>query len=333
MLRLPKFKYYAPKTIQEAITILGDYGPETMVVAGGTDLFPNMKRRQFEPKVVVGLRGVNELNRMSGGPAEGITLGACLTLSKLARDPDLLASYQALARACASVAIPQIRNMGTIGGNLCLDTRCNYYDQTFFWRESLGFCMKKDGDVCPVAPGGTRCWAVSSTDSAPVMIALDGKFRLVGPRGERVVAARDFYRDDGINYIAKAPDEVLVEIVLPSADGRRSTYAKLRRRDAFDFPVLGVAVAVKEEAGVCLDARIVLGGVGSRPVEMAEAVSILIGNKLTKERIEAAAQAVYGAIKPLDNTDYLHVYRKKMAPVFTRRVLEEVCFSGAFGPA
>jgi CO/xanthine dehydrogenase FAD-binding subunit len=165
------------------------------------------------------------------------------------------------------------------------------------------------------------------------MIALDGKFRLVGPRGERVVAARDFYRDDGINYIAKAPDEVLVEIVLPSADGRRSTYAKLRRRDAFDFPVLGVAVAVKEEAGVCLDARIVLGGVGSRPVEMAEAVSILIGNKLTKERIEAAAQAVYGAIKPLDNTDYLHVYRKKMAPVFTRRVLEEVCFSGAFGPA
>jgi 4-hydroxybenzoyl-CoA reductase subunit beta len=333
MLRLPVFKYYSPKTVQEAVSILNDYGPEAMPVAGGTDLFPNMKRRQFEPKVVIGLRGLKELNRLTGDPVKGLTLGACLTLSRLGSDPILVSSYPALARACALVAIPQIRNMGTIGGNLCLDTRCNYYDQTFFWRESLGFCLKKDGDVCPVAPGGTRCWAVSSTDSAPVMIALGARLRLLGPQGERVVAAKDFYRDDGINYLTKAPDEILVEIELPPADGWRSTYLKLRRRDSFDFPVLGVAVAVKEDQGVCSDVRIVVGGVGSRPLEITDAESVLRGNKITSDVIESASQAVYGAIKPLDNTDFLHVYRKKMAPIFTRRALEEVSVNARPSPA
>lgn len=304
--------------------MLADYGPGALPVAGGTDLYPNMKRRQFEPDLVIGLRAIRDLNHIEGSAQEGVRIGACVTLSALARHSIIREAYPALARACGLIANPQIQNMGTIGGNLCLDTRCNYYDQTFFWREALGFCFKKDGHVCPVAPGGTRCWAVSSSDGAPVVMALDAQLRFVGPLGERVIAARDLYCDDGIHYLTKAREEILVEVLLPPVDGCRSTYLKLRRRGSFDFPVLGVAIGLKEEGGICRDIRIVLGGVGSCPVEALDAEALLRGKKLDPPLISEAAETTYRAIKPLDNTDFIHLYRKKMAPVFTRRALEEI---------
>lgn len=324
MLRLPPFAYYAPKSVDEAVKILSDYGTEVMVVAGGTDLFPNMKRRQFEPKAVVGLRQIRELNQISGDAETGLTIGACTILSRLSRHPVVASTYSGLARAASLIANPQIQNMGTIGGNLCVDTRCNYYDQALTWRTALGFCLKKDGSICPVAPGGSRCWAVTSTDTAPVMIALRASVRLVGPRGERTIPIHDFYRDDGIRYLAKEPDEILTEVVVPPANGLKTTYWKLRRRGSFDFPVLGVAVALEAEGDVCRDVRIVTGGANSRPMEMMEAEKILIGERLTEEVIERVAEAVYKPVKALDNTDFVPLYRKKMAPVFVKRALREL---------
>jgi 4-hydroxybenzoyl-CoA reductase subunit beta len=233
-------------------------------------------------------------------------------------------SYPALAHAAGVVSTAQLRNMGTIGGNLCLDTRCNYYNQTYHWRKSIGFCMKKDGDICLVAPGGSRCWAVSSSDTAPVMIALGASVKLAGPNGERVIPVDALYHDDGMQYITKAPNEILSEIMLPPADGLRTAYLKLRRRGSFDFPILGVAVALRlADDGTCTHAKIVLGAVGSRPVETQHAASLLIGYKLTPEVIEAAAQAASRLAKPLDNTDSVLSYRKKMAHVFTVRALRE----------
>jgi 4-hydroxybenzoyl-CoA reductase subunit beta len=301
--------------------MFASHAPEAMYVAGGTDLFPNMKRRQMEPKYVVGLSGLRELRSI--GKCDGVTIGAGTTLSLISDHPTIQLHYPALAAAAGLVSTPQLRTMGTVGGNLCLDTRCNYYDQTYWWRKSINFCMKKDGEVCWVAPGSSRCWAVSSTDCAPVVIALDGKVRLVGPGGERVIAARELYRDDGMDYLTKAPDEILAEIILPPSDGLKSVYLKLRRRGSFDFPILGVAAALRfAPNGEVEDARIVLGGVGSHPLECVESARMLLGQKLTPELIDSAAEAAWKPARPLDNTDMSHSYRKKMSRVYVARALE-----------
>ncbi|HLW60468.1 MAG TPA: FAD binding domain-containing protein [bacterium] len=335
MLRLPPFIYVAPTGIDEAVRRLADAGPRGMVVAGGTDLYPNMKRRQFEPAVVIGLRGVRGLDRIAGDRRRGMAIGAGVTLAGLTGHPEIAAGYRALALAAGAVSTPPLRNMGTLGGNLCLDTRCNYYNQTYHWRKSIGFCMKKDGEICLVAPGSSRCWALSSTDTAPVVIALDARIRVIGPGGEREIPAAALFRNDGMQYLAKAPDEILTEILLPPADGWRTTYWKLRRRGSFDFPVLGVAAALRfAEDGSIADARIVLGAVASHPVVADAAAALLRGQRPTPDLIDRAAQAAFQPAKPLDNADLTIGYRKKMARIYVQRALRELAglpFEGAPG--
>src|SRR5258707_3041850 len=246
MLRLPPFRYLAPRYLDEAAQLLAQEGDQAMLVAGVTALSPNMKRRQFTPPVLIGLRGIPELKSISGSSDQGMCIGAGVTLTRLAEHPVLLAHYPALATAAGSVSTPQLRNAGTIGGNLLLDTRCNYYNQTEFWRNSIGYCMKRDGDICLVAPGSPRCWAISSADTAPVLVSLNASVRLVSERGERVLPVRELFNDDGIQPYLRATDEILSEIILPPAPGWRSVYLKLRRRGSFDFPMLGVAVALHQ---------------------------------------------------------------------------------------
>jgi 4-hydroxybenzoyl-CoA reductase subunit beta len=324
MMRLPPFTYLAPRGLGEAARLLAEHGPEAMVVAGGTDLYPNMKRRQFEPRVLVGLRGIRELAGISGSARAGLQIGAGATLTRVAAHPEVATHYPALARAAGVVSTPQLRNMGTLGGNVCVDTRCNYYNQSYEWRKAIGFCLKKDGDICLVAPGSRRCWAVSSSDTAPVLWALGAELTLVGARGERRIPVAALYQDDGIQYLGKAPDEIVAEIRLPGVDGWRATYWKLRRRGAFDFPVLGVAAAVRMEDEVCRDARIVLGAVASTPREAPEAARALVGERLTPEVIDRAAEAAAKPSKPLDNTDLVYHYRKKMTRVYVARALREL---------
>ena len=324
MMRLPPFTYLASRTLGDALKYASDHGADAMLVAGGTDLYPNMKRRQFEPKVLVGLRGIRELRGIGGRPSIGMTVGAATILADVASNAELAAHYPALATAADLVSSPQLRRMGTIGGNVCVDTRCNYYNQSYAWRKAIGFCMKKDGDVCLVAPGSSRCWAVSSSDTAPVLWSLGARVRLIGPRGERTVPVSALYRDDGIEYLAKRPDEVLTEIMLPPADGWRSVYLKLRRRGSFDFPVLGVAVAARMDGDVAREARIVLGAVASLPREAGRAAGALIGARLTPELIAHVANLAAGPSKPLDNTDFTHPYRKKMTRVFVARALRRI---------
>ncbi len=255
----------------------------------------------------------------------GSAIGAGTTLTQLSNDPTIQRDFSALTTAAGLVSTPQLRNAGTIGGNLCLDTRCNYYDQTYFWRKAIGYCMKKDGDVCLVAPGGNRCWAISSTDCAPVVVALDAHVRLAGPNGVREIPAADLYHDDGMNYLTKARDEILTEIVLPPADGLKSTYLKLRRRGSFDFPILGVAAALRiAPNGIVEQARIVLGAIASHPVQSVEAERIVVGQKLAADVIDAAAEAAYKPAKPMDNADASYAWRKKMVRVYVARALQEI---------
>src|SRR5438094_10539637 len=232
-----------------------DLGPRAMFVAGGSDLFPKLKRRQFEIDTLIGLdflpRGIHN------GSTE-CAIDAGVTLSSASRDAHLNQSFAGYAEAAGLVSSPPLRNAGTIGGNLCVDTRCNYYDMTYEWRKAAGFCLKKDGDICLVAPSSPRCWAVSSSDTAPVAIALDGVVTLVGPDGDREAPVAALYRDDGIDYMAKKPSEVLTGLRLKAAPGIRSAYIKLRRRGSIDFPIAGAAVAFALDGDTVASCRIVL---------------------------------------------------------------------------
>src|SRR6185295_531936 len=214
MMRLPHFTFHAPQTVREAADLLAGAPGGAMLVAGGTDLLPNMKRRHQVPSTLIGLRRVDELRQIAADSAS-MTIGAGVTLTEVVRDQRVRDAYGALWQAAAQVATPHLRNMGTLGGNLCLDTRCNYYDQNYEWRKAIGFCMKKDGAICWVAPSSPRCWAVQSSDSVPVMVAIGAKVKLVSTAGERVIAASELYNDDGIQYLNKKPDELLTEVILP----------------------------------------------------------------------------------------------------------------------
>jgi len=306
------------------VLILDGEGRHAMPLAGGTDLLPNMKRRQQVPKTLMSLNRIAEL-RQARLTDSGSRLGACLTLSEIAADPRFRNGMGALAQAASFVATPQIRNMATLGGNLCLDTRCNYYDQNYEWRKAIGFCLKKDGDTCWVAPGSSKCMAVSSTDTAPALMALGARVRLVSRSGEREVPLSGLYQNDGIHYMKREPNELLTEVLLDSLQGWKSAYWKLRRRGSFDFPVLSVAAAAKiSESGVVEDVRIVVGSVACLPLAAVEASSLLKGRTLSQDSIAQAAALAARIAKPLDNTDFDMTWRKRVTAEFVAYALREL---------
>ena len=291
--------------------MLEELGTRAMLVAGGTDLFPNLKRRQFEPDVLVQVPAMSGIEAGRGG----FRIGATTTLASVAADPALRSQLAGFAEAAGLVSSPPLRNAGTIGGNLCVDTRCNYYNQSHEWRKSIGFCLKKDGDICLVAPSSPRCWAVSSSDTAPMALVLGATVELAGPTSTREIAVADLYRDDGIEYLGKRPQEVLTAITLPAPDGLLTAYVKLRRRGSIDFPIAGAAVAMKLEGGTVVNCRIALSAVASHPLEVTAAGAFLAGRKLDEESIEAAAELAAKPARPLDNTDLTHWWRKRMVKV------------------
>jgi 4-hydroxybenzoyl-CoA reductase subunit beta len=325
MLRLPKFRYLQPESVNEAVRMMADSGTDAMFVSGGTDLYPNMKRRQQTPKIVIGLPEIAELRFIKGEPQDGMVLGAGATLTDITKSRQVRSAYPAVARAAELISTPQLRNVGTIGGNLLLDTRCNYYDQTYEWRKGVNFCMKKAGEICWVAPSSPRCWAVQSSDNAPVMVAIGAKVKLVSAFGERVIPAEELFNDDGMQFLTKRQDELLTEVHLPPTNGWRATYWKLRRRGSFDFPVLGVAVCLVQGAdGTVEQAKIILGGVGSHPIEAKNSEKVIIGKKLTEDLVREAATAAYAFAKPLDNTDFHMAWRKEMTKKYVAGTLREL---------
>jgi 4-hydroxybenzoyl-CoA reductase subunit beta len=325
MMRLPQFRYLAPRTTGDAVKMMADAGPDGMFVAGGTDLYPNMKRRQQTPRTVISVARIPELRCLEGDGRTGMRVGAGLSLTDLCEHPGINRDYPVVAQAAALISTPVLRNMGTIGGNLLLDTRCNYYDQNYEWRKGVNFCLKKDGDTCWVAPSSPKCWAVQSSDLAPVVVALGARLRFLSAGGERIIDAASLYNDDGINYLHKRPDELLAELLLPPRGRVRAAYEKLRRRGSFDFPVLGVAAALEfGEDGRVAAARIVLGGVAPAPIEVSAAAQGLVGGRLDREQIVAAAEACYLKARPLDNTDFAMNWRKQMARPYVSRALERI---------
>jgi len=325
MLRLPPLSFRQPASLAEALSIIDGEGPSARLVAGGTDLLPNMKRRHQQATTLVSLMNLPGLSGVVDGNGSGLRVGATTTLSAVAEDAAVRARYPALARAVESISSPPLRNMGTIGGNLCVDTRCTYYNQTEEWRRSIDYCMKEQGKICWVATSSPRCWAHTASDAAPMLCALGATVRLASKAGERELPLAALYRDDGIDYLTKRPDEVLVDVRVPAESDAahcRTAFWKLRRRGSIDFAVLSVAAAVwLDPAGVVERATIWLGAVGSSPREAAPAAASLVGARLDRDFVVRAAELAKKAATPMDNTDFQTQWRKAVVGRYVEAAL------------
>ncbi len=325
MLRLPPFQFRMPKTLDDAAAIVAGEGRSARLVAGGTDLWPNMKRRHQEAETVVSLMRIPEIAGVRNGGV--LRIGGTTTLDTIEADPIVVERYPAVARAVESISSPPLRNMGTIGGNLCVDTRCTYYNQTEEWRRSIDYCMKEDGTVCWVAPNSPKCWAHSASDSAPILSALKSQVRLVSTEGERTIPLESLYQNDGIEYMTKRRDEILTEVLVPaeSAAGKcRSSFWKLRRRGSIDFGVLSVGAAVWMDGDEVAEARIWLGSVGSQPLFAEKASTLLAGTRLEPETLEEAGRLARKVATPMDNTDFLTHWRGVMVERYVEAALREI---------
>ncbi|APR84677.1 Xanthine dehydrogenase, FAD binding subunit protein [Minicystis rosea] len=325
MLPLPIFDYHRPQTLSEALGLLRDLGPKARIIAGGTDLLPNMKQGLFEPEHVVSIARLDELRGITlEDEGRTLVIGAGMRLAEIADSLLVQRLAPALAEATAAVGGPHHRAMGTLGGNVCLDTRCRYYNQTYFWRKALGFCIKKDGTVCHVVKGGAKCVAAASNDSAPALIALDAEIRILGADGERRVPARDFYTADGVKNTVLEASEIVVRVAVPVMSDRKSAFEKLRKRGAIDFPLLSVAARVDVSASArdqVTAADVVVSALGARPRRIRGAANV--GPATPADRLpEVLAQAAFAECKPLSNLDDETEWRREMVPVLVRRAVE-----------
>ena len=322
MLTVPRFTWQAPATLDQTLAMLGGERGETLVIAGGTDAVPNLKHRLHEPKQIVHIGGVNEL-RFVREDAEGLHIGPLVTLTAITRNAAVLRDYPGLARAASLVAGPQLRNMGTLGGNLCLDTRCTYYNQTYFWREALGFCLKKDGVHCHVVPQGKRCVAAHSSDVAPMLIALGATVEIASRTARRTIAVEEFFVGDGVHNNVLQTDELVTRISIPAAArGMKVGYQKLRPRGAIDFPMLSVSFAARMDGATCADARLVVSALAARPKRVL-LEKLLVGRIPDDDLIAVVAQTAYKQCTPQTSIPYDPDYRHQMVPVFVKRAIRE----------
>ncbi|MDC3952496.1 FAD binding domain-containing protein [Polyangium jinanense] len=326
MLPLPVFDHHKPRTLSAALDLLARLGDKAVVIAGGTDVLPNMKHGLVEPEHVVSIAGIEEMRGISlvrEGDDDKLVLGAGARLAEIESSILVRRIAPALAEAAGQVGGPHHRAMGTLGGNICLDTRCRYYNQTYFWRKSLGFCLKKDGTVCHVVRGGSRCVAAASNDTAPALIALEADLHLLGPRGARVVKAHDFYVADGVKNTVLEPGELVVRVSITRNPGRRSSFEKLRRRNAIDFPLLSIAVRL-DVSGVETTrvdgADVVVSALGARPRRIRAASKIRPGTPFDVAARELA-EGAYAECKPLPNVDDDTEWRREMVPALVERAV------------
>lgn len=325
MLRMAPFRYHRPTTVEDAVSLMGEHAGRAMYVAGGTDVVPNLKHRLFEPEHLIGLKGIAALGgvRVDG---DALRIGAAETLTSVARDREVRARFPALAAAAAHVAGPQLRNMGTLGGNLCLDTRCTYYNQTEFWRSALGFCLKKDGDVCHVTRTGRKCVAAHSADTPPVLMTLGAVAVLTGPEGTREVPVSDFFVADGLANTVRTAMEIVTEVRIPLERARRrQAYQKLRQRQAIDFPLLTVAVSAEVDPdGTVRAIDGVVTALGSRPRALTGWPETAVGQRLSEELLDELAGRAHRQCHPLENIIVDPEWRRAMVPVYVRRALEQI---------
>jgi len=322
---LPDFQLLRPRTVPEAIELLAKHASNAQIVAGGTDLIPSLGQHLFAPRCLVDIRAVKELRGIRERDG-GIEIGALTTLTAIERSPEIARNYPVLHEAAKTVASPVLRNMGTIGGNICLDTRCLWYNQSLQWRKSCGFCIKKDGDLCHVAPGGTKCWAAFSGDTPPALLCLEAEIEIAGPRGTRRVPLSDFYTNLGDARMKLDKNELLTRVLLPArTSGWRGVYRKLRVRGSIDYPLAGVAVVLKRSNGHVTEAKLALTAVNPAPLLVKGASEALAGREVDVELASYVGELAARTAKPLTTSALTPEYRREMIRVFTKRALLAAC--------
>jgi 4-hydroxybenzoyl-CoA reductase subunit beta len=322
-LSLPGFKLLRARSIEDAVKHLSTHAGDIQIIAGGTDLVPSMKQRLFTPKYLLDIRGIEELLGIRSIPGHGAEIGALVTLTAIEDSGFIRSRYQVLHEAVATIASPILRNMGTIGGNICLDTRCLWYNQSLTWRKSCGFCIKKDGDLCHVAPGGKKCWAAFSADSPAALLCLEAELEIAGASGFRRVLLSDFYTNIGDARIKLAQNEMVTRVFLPERTaGYKGMYHKLRLRGSIDYPLAGVAAAIKKNSqGLIEDARVAITGVNPAPILVQEARHALMDKPFNEHAAAVVGELAARVAKPLTTSALTPEYRREMIRVYAKRAV------------
>jgi 4-hydroxybenzoyl-CoA reductase subunit beta len=322
-MNLPKFEFIQPHSLQEAWSVLREHHGKAALLAGGTALMVGLRYRLSTPAVVIGLKGLSALDYVSRNKSGGLSIGSMVTLETLEKSSLVLNEYASLGRAIQLVAIPPIRHGATIGGNLCLDTRCIYYNQSEFWRSAQKACFKLGGDICHAVEKGRHCQAAYQGDLAPVLMAMGAEVKIASANGEKIIPLTEFFTGRGEKPNVLKPDEILVEVRIPaSGQGAAVAYEKLRVREGMDFPMAGVAVMVKtNRSGTIEKAKVVLGAVGSSPIEVSKAAGLLEGNKLTNDLLQRVPREAVDIARPVGNMAMNPRYRRKMVGVLVKRAL------------
>jgi 4-hydroxybenzoyl-CoA reductase subunit beta len=319
---LPQFKLLRPRSLEQAVAYLAAHSSAMRILAGGTDLLPSMKQKLFTPAYVMDIRGVEEMQGIRVLPGSGVEIGALTPLSVIEDSEFIRRDYRVLHEAVSTVASPILRNMGTLGGNICLDTRCVWYNQSLQWRRSCGFCIKKDGDLCHVAPGGIRCWAAFSGDTPPALLCLNAELEIIGPKGVRRLPLKDFYTGLGDFHLKLDQNEMLMRVLLPQASaGWKGSYMKLRIRGSIDYPLAGVAVAFRKNGGPVEAARVAITAVNPAPMLIPAAEHALVGKQVDEHTATVVGELAAKTAKPLTTSALTPEYRREMIRVFAKRAV------------
>jgi 4-hydroxybenzoyl-CoA reductase subunit beta len=315
---LPDFRTHRPATAAEAVALYAD-AEYPRYLAGGTDLVVNVRRGIEKPRTMIDLTAVSEMVGITEADG-GLRIGGATTLRDIAENEDVRARYAAVAEAAGEVAGPTHRDYGTLGGNLFLDTRCLYYNQSEWWRASNNYCLKKAGEVCHVAPSGKRCFAAFSGDVAPALLVHEAEVELTGPNGTRRVPLQEIYKNDGMDHLATEPGELLVAVHLPAETaGIPSTYTKARVRGSIDFPLAGVAVRLRRDGDTVADLVVALTAVNPYP-HTVKGMDAYLGKPLNNEALDTLRDTVRTQAKPMQTTTVAPWYRRRVVGALARRL-------------
>lgn len=314
---LPDFEVKSPDTIDAAIAMAADEG--SAFLAGGTALMPNLRRGIGEPSTLIDLTAIPEMAEITETP-EGLKVGAAVTLQQLLSDPRIQSQYSVIADAAETIAGTTHRFSATVGGNLCLDTRCKFYNQGEWWRKANQYCLKYKGSICHVAPKGSICRATYSGDLAPALLIHGARVELISAEGVRSIALADMYQEDGANSLTLKPGELLVSVTIPALKGYKTVYHKTRVRGGVDYPLVGVAMATSGSKTELNDIRIALTGTNSRPL-LISGTDILTGKPLDEGSLKALRKLVFSQVMPMQSTFSPSAYRRKVVVNITRRLI------------
>ncbi|MDO8606440.1 MAG: 4-hydroxybenzoyl-CoA reductase subunit beta [Phaeospirillum sp.] len=317
---LPDFRTLRPATLAEAVTALASEGAQA--IGGGTDLLPNLRRGLGQPEVLVDLTSIGNLSGISVAADGTLRIGAGATLEAVVEDAGIRAGWPAIAQAAELVAGPTHRSAATLGGNLCQDTRCVFYNQSEWWRSGNGYCLKYEGDKCHVVVKSDRCYATYHGDVAPALMVLNAEAEIVGPAGKRMLPLAGLFREDGSKHLALDKGEVLAAVVVPPAKGWSVAYVKVRIRDAIDFPLAGIAVALKRDGDAITGLRVAITGTNSAPLMVG--TEALVGGGWTDATAEVLTQAVRKTSNVLKTTVAGVKYRRRVLLAVSRRLVDDL---------